>query len=142
MSDSDDEIFDEEYIQNEAPLPGIDSEFREAILEVKKSLNNNIINGPELGTREAQSINRVNDYIKALNEMYVLSLNAQKGINVINDKNLSLFPVESKEKIEIALKFIMEYFKKLDIADRIPYESYVKNSFKDNQFLLHNNFEE
>lgn len=141
-TDSEDEIFDEEYVQNEIPPPEVDKEFREAILEAKKSLNNNIINGPELGTREAQSLNNINEYVKALNEIYLLSLNAQKGINIINEKNLNLFPPESKEKVELALKFIMDYFTKLDFVDRIPYENYVRNSFKENQFLLHNNFEE
>ncbi len=33
------------------------------------------------------------------------SLNAQKGINVIYEKNLNLFPPESKEKVELAIKW-------------------------------------
>jgi hypothetical protein len=136
-----DSSFEEEYIQNEIPPPDIDDEFREKILDAKRSLNTNIINGPELGTRESQDVKLVNDYIKALNNLYILSLNAQKGINVINDRNLSVFPPETKEKIELALRYITDYFKKLSIVDKIPYEHYIRQSFKENQFLLHNNFE-
>jgi hypothetical protein len=74
--------------------------------------------------------------------LYILSLDAQRGIKVINDKNMSDFPPETREKVERALKYITNYFKKLSVVDRIPYENYIRNSFKENQFLLHNNFEE
>lgn len=140
--DSDDELYEEEYIQNDVPPPGITDEFREAILEAKRSLNSNIIAGPELGTRNAQDVRIVNNYVKTLNKLYVLSIDAQKGIDVINTKNLDVFPSNTREKVTIALKFITEYFKKLSVPDRIPYENYIRNSFKENQFILHNNFDE
>jgi hypothetical protein len=140
--DSDEDLYEEEeYIQNEVPPPDVNDEFREAILEAKRSLSSNIINGPDLGTRNAQDIKIVNKYIKALNNMYVLSLNAEKGFTVVNDTNLNKFPAESREKVEIALNFITDYFKKLSVADKIPYTNYIRNSFKENQFILHNNFE-
>ena len=46
---------------------GVSEEFRNAIINVKKSLNDNIIRGPELETRQAQDLNILNDYIKSLN---------------------------------------------------------------------------
>jgi hypothetical protein len=140
--DSDDELYDEEYVQNDVPPPGITDEFREAILEAKKSLNNTIITGPELGTRNAQDIKVVNNYVMTLNKLYILSLDAEKGVDVINSKNLDLFPSDARDKVKIALNFIADYFRKLSVPDRIPYENYIRNSFKENQFLLHNNFEE
>lgn len=136
-----DNSYEEEYMQNEIPPSDVDDKFREVILDAKRSLNTKIINGPELGTRESQSIKLVNNYINALNHLYVLSLDAQRGINVINEKNLSIFPVETKDKIELALQYITDYFKKLNIVDKIPYEHYIRQSFKENQFLLHNNFD-
>jgi hypothetical protein len=55
--ESEEDLYEEEeYIQNEVPPPDIDDEFREAILEAKRSLSTNIINGPDLGTRNAQDI--------------------------------------------------------------------------------------
>jgi hypothetical protein len=140
--ESEEDLYEEEeYIQNEVPPPDIDDEFREAILEAKRSLSTNIINGPDLGTRNAQDIKIVNNYIKALNNLYVLSLNAEKGFTVVNDSNLNKFPLESREKVKIALNFITDYFKKLSVVDKIPYTNYIRNSFKENQFILHNNFE-
>jgi hypothetical protein len=140
--ESEEDLYEEEeYIQNEVPPPDIDDEFREAILEAKRSLSTNIINGPDLGTRNAQDIKIVNNYIKALNNLYVLSLNAEKGFTVVNDSNLNKFPLESREKVKTALNFITDYFKKLSVVDKIPYTNYIRNSFKENQFILHNNFE-
>ena len=140
--DSDEELYEEEYEQNEIPPPGVEDEFRNAMLDAKKSLNFTIIDGPELETRNAQDIKLVNKYVNTLNKLYILSIDAQKGIDVVNVKNMDAFPADSREKVKIALNFITDYFKNLSVADRIPYENYIRNSFKENQFLLHNNFDE
>ena len=135
MSDSEDYEFEgREVIENE----GVDEDFRNAIINVKKSLNNNIIDGPEIDN--AQDLNVLNNYIKSLNNLYILSIDAQKGINVINTKNLDLFPPESKNEIKIALQHIMNIFKNKSIVDIIPYSNYIWNSFKENQFVLNDNF--
>ena len=135
MSDSEDYEFEgREVIENE----GVDEDFRNAIINVKKSLNNNIIDGPEIDN--VQNLNVLNDYIKSLNNLYILSIDAQKGINVINTKNLDLFPPESKNEIKIALQHIMNIFKNKSIVDIIPYSNYIWNSFKENQFVLNDNF--
>ena len=84
MSDSEDYEFGREVIENE----GVDEEFRNAILNAKKSLNNNIIDGPEL--YNTQDLNVLNDYIKSLNNLYILSIDAQKGVNVKNVIELAL----------------------------------------------------
>jgi len=142
MSDSEDyELFEgEKVIENEGVNEGVNEEFRNAILNAKKSLNNNIIDGPELETRDAQDLNVLNDYIKSLNNLYILSVDAQKGVNVINNRNLDLFPNESKNEIKIALQHIMNIFKNKSVVDIIPYENYIWNSFKENQFILNDNF--
>lgn len=140
--DSDEELYEEEYEQNDIPPPGVEDEFRNAMLDAKKSLNFTIIDGPELETRNAQDIKLVNKYVNTLNKLYILSIDAQRGVDVVNAKNMDAFPADSREKVKIALNFITDYFKKLSVADRIPYENYIRNSFKENQFLLHNNFEE
>jgi len=140
--DSDEDLYEEdEYIQNDVPPPDIDDEFREAFFDVKQSLTKTIINGPTLGTRDAQDVKIINKYIKALNNLYILSLNAERGFTVVNDVNLNKFPAESREKVKVVLNLVTEYFKKLSVADKIPYENYIRNSFKENQFVLHNNFE-
>lgn len=119
---------------------GVSEEFRNAILNVKKSLNDNIISGPELETRQAQDLNILNDYIKSLNNLYILSIDAQNGINILNNRNIDLFPRESKDEVKIALEYIMNAFKNKSVVDMIPYENYLWNSFKENQFVLNDKF--
>ena len=119
---------------------GVSEEFRNAIINVKKSLNDNIIRGPELETRQAQDLNILNDYIKSLNNLYILSIDAQNGINILNNQNVDLFPLESKDEVKIALEYIMNIFKNKSVVDMIPYENYLWNSFKENQFVLNDKF--
>lgn len=119
---------------------GVSEEFRNAIINVKKSLNDNIIRGPELETRQAQDLNILNDYIKSLNNLYILSIDAQNGINILNNQNVDLFPPESKDEVKIALEYIMNIFKNKSVVDMIPYENYLWNSFKENQFVLNDKF--
>ena len=119
---------------------GVSEEFRNAIINVKKSLNDNIIRGPELETRQAQDLNILNDYIKSLNNLYILSIDAQNGINILNNQNVDLFPPESKDEVKIALEYIMNIFKNKSVVDMIPYENYLWNSFKENQFVINDKF--
>ena len=135
MSDS-----DEEGVFEGGENIGVSEEFRNAIINVKKSLNDNIIRGPELETRQAQDLNILNDYIKSLNNLYILSIDAQNGINILNNQNIDLFPPESKDEVKIALEYIMNIFKNKSVVDMIPYENYLWNSFKENQFVLNDKF--
>lgn len=135
MSDS-----DEEGVFECGENIGVSEEFRNAIINVKKSLNDNIIRGPELETRQAQDLNILNDYIKSLNNLYILSIDAQNGINILNNQNVDLFPPESKDEVKIALEYIMNIFKNKSVVDMIPYENYLWNSFKENQFVLNDKF--
>jgi len=135
MSDS-----DEEGVFEGGENIGVSEEFRNAIINVKKSLNDNIIRGPELETRQAQDLNILNDYIKSLNNLYILSIDAQNGINILNNQNVDLFPPESKDEVKIALEYIMNIFKNKSVVDMIPYENYLWNSFKENQFVLNDKF--
>ena len=91
-------------------------------------------------TRQAQDLNILNDYIKSLNNLYILSIDAQNGINILNNQNIDLFPPESKDEVKIALEYIMNIFKNKSVVDMIPYENYLWNSFKENQFVLNDKF--
>lgn len=140
MSDSDDLDYSDGFEGSREVIENADitEEFRNAIMNAKRSLNDNIISGPELETREAQDLNVLNDYIKSLNNLYILSLNAQKGI--FNDKDLKLFPQESQDAVKIAIYSIIDVFKNKSIADTIPYKNYIWYSFKENQFVLNDKF--
>jgi hypothetical protein len=138
----DDEYNEDEYEQNDIAPPDISPEFREAILDAKNVLYQTIINGPNVGTPEAQDNKVLKKYMDSLNNLYILSINAENGIKVINDKNLSKFPKDARNKVQVALEYITTYFQKLSVVDKIPYDNHIRNSFKTYQFKLNNDFEE
>ena len=49
--------------QNDIPPIGVSDEFRNAVLDAKNKLYNAIIFGPQLGTREAQSLTLIKTYL-------------------------------------------------------------------------------
>ena len=126
--------------ENETPLSDIDDEFKKAILDVKYSLYSNIIIGPAVGTEAAQSLDIIHKYLECLNKLYDYAFEAQNGNT---SYNLDIFPHESKGLVTAVLHSISEFFKKnTNVADRIPYENYILNSFKKYQFVLNENFED
>ena len=69
-----------------------------------------------------------------------LNSSAQKNVNVINTRNLELFPFESRKSIEFALQMITKHFNlNKSVEDRGPYESYVYNILKKYQYVFKNN---
>jgi len=130
---------DDEYIQNEVPPPEINSEFVENVLKVKHSLYDNIVLSPELGTKEAQSSKVLQAYLKNINQVYILALNAQKG--TITDDSVNVFPKGSRESIKFTLKLISNYFTKNRAPDTIPYSDFIRKSFHEYQFVQNDNFD-
>ena len=130
---------DDEYIQNEVPPPEINNEFIDNVLKVKHSLYDNIVLSPELGTKDAQSQNVLQVYLKNMNQMYILALNAQKG--QITDDSLNVFPKGSRESIKFTLKWISDYFSKNRVPDTIPYSDFIRKSFHEYQFVQNDNFD-
>lgn len=122
--------------QNDTPFSKIDDNFKNALLNAKKSLYNSIIFEPDIGTDEAQSIKLINEYLKNLNELYKLALSAKKGIV---PKDLDLFPYNSRESIGIALNVISMFFK--NNSDTTQYDDFISNCYKDYQFILNDNFD-
>jgi hypothetical protein len=134
-----DEEYEDEYEQNEVAPPEIDDEFKNGVLNVKHRLYENIILGPELGTKEAQSLETLQSYLNNINDVYILSLNAQRGN--INENELNRFPENVREPLRKLLNWMADYFKKNRAPDTIPYEDYVRKSFKEYQFVQDKSFE-
>jgi hypothetical protein len=128
---------DDEIIQNEEPPMDIDENFKKNVVIVKQTIYEKTVLSPELNTDEAQSIDPLEKYSKNINNLYILSVNAQKG--KINN-NLDKFPKETRELISNLLRWIADYFKKNQVADTIPYESYIQKSFKEYPFVQKNSF--
>ncbi len=140
-ADSDEEYYegDEEYVSNEVPPPEIDNEFRNNVLDIKHNLYENIVLSPELGTDKAQSLQALQEYLKNINQVYILSLNAQKG--QVNEADLSKFPENVRGQIKTLLSWLADYFSKNRVPDTIPYEDYIRKSFREYQFVQDNSFE-
>ncbi len=137
--ESDDEYDDEEHQQNEEVPVGIDEKFKNDVLNVKHKLYENIVLSPELGTEKAQNLETVQEYLKNINNVYILCLNAQKGI--INDEELNKFPVNVRDSLKRVLNWLNDYFRKNQIPDTIPYDDFINKSFKEYQFVQDNSFE-
>ncbi len=137
--ESEEEYEEEEYIQNEVAPPQINEEFRNNVLQLKHTLYDSTILKPELGTTDAQNNELLTEYLKNINEVYILSLNAQKGI--VNEEDLKQFPEKVRQPLKQVLSWQADYFRKNQIPDTIPYEDYINKSFKEYQFVQDNSFE-
>lgn len=130
--------YQEDQYQNEVSPPDLDENFKKNVLNVKHNLYDNIVLGPELETPDAQNNNILNDYLKNINKIYVLCLNAQKGI--VYNNNLNEFPEKVREPLKQVLDWLSDYFRKNRAPDTIPYEDYIRKSFKEYQFVQNNSF--
>jgi hypothetical protein len=133
---------DDEYEQNEIPPPTINEDFTNIILNVKHNLYDNIVLSPKLGSNDAQNNKVLEKYLKNVNDVYILSLDAENGreLNDIDNK-LKKFPKESREIIKQLLIWIKDFFSKNQIPDTIPYSDYIRKSFHDYQFVQKKSFE-
>jgi hypothetical protein len=131
-TDSDDN--DSEYEQNDTPPPDIDNDFRNNMLNIKHKLYEKLVNEPE------DSDVNLNNYMKKLNILYVMAINAQSDKMSPRDA-LNQFPPELQQQIGDILVWIQDYFKKNEPCDTIQYEDYIRKSLHDYQFIQHNSFE-
>lgn len=138
-SESDEEYEDDEYVQNEVPPPPLDKQFIENVLNIKHNLYDDIILSPALGTKEAQDNTLVEKYIKQLNNVYVLTINAKKGI--IDESSLTQYTPKTREHIKSILVWISDFFKRNHISDTIPYDNYLHNMFHVYPFVQDKTYE-
>ena len=120
---------EDDYVQNEEPLEELNDDFKNKIQEVKINLYNNTVMLPALGTPEAQDDKLRKEYLKHVNNLYILMLRAQNGKNTFNDKMITRFPEGSREVIIDVLKWIENYFNKNNIPDTIPYSDHITQQF-------------
>ena len=135
----DDNNDDDEIIQNEEVPIDIDENFKNNVVNLKHELYENTVLSPKLNTDEAQSMDPLEKYLENINNVYILSINAQKG--KINN-NLNKFPKDTRVLISNLLSWIADYFKKNEVVDIIPYEKYIEKSFKEYPFVQTNSFKD
>ena len=140
--DSEDEYEEENMIvKNNNPLPELNKEFRDNVLNVKHSLYDHIVLSPDLGTTGAQDNGVLKDYLDKLTPVYIMSIKAQNGKS-IPEEALSVFPESSREAIHVTLRWITDFFNKNHISATIPYSDYIRKSLHDYQFVQNNSFED
>ena len=137
-SDNDSD-YEDDYIQNEVPPPGLNEDFIKNILSIKHSLYDDIILSPELGTKEAQDNSLIQKYVKQLNNVYILTLTAKRGI--IDENSLKEYKPETREQIKNILVWISEFFKKNHVNDTIPYENFLYTMLHEYPFIQDNSYE-
>jgi uncharacterized membrane protein YheB (UPF0754 family) len=135
--ESDDDYNDEDSILNDEPPLDIDDNFKKNVLNLKHEIYENTVLSPVLGTKEAQNNKVLEDYLENINNVYILSKNAQKG-EISN--NLNQFPKETRELINNLLIWIADYSKNNQVVDTIPYVDYIQKSFKEHPFVQTNSF--
>ena len=140
-NDTDSEYEDDEYQQNEAPIPPLNKEFTDNILRVKHSLYENTVLAPELGSSNIQDNDIIQDYLKHLNDVYLLAIVAQNGrINISHNKEkLNKFPPATRDIILNTLEMIEDFFSK-NTPDTIPYSDFIRKSLHEYQFIQDNSF--
>jgi hypothetical protein len=125
---------DSDYKQNDTPPPDIDTDFRNNMLNIKHKLYEMHINEPD------DRDDNLDNYMKMLNTLYVMTINAQKD-KMNPPETLNQFPPELQEQIGKILVWIQNYFKKNEPCDTIKYEDYIRKTLHDYQFIQHNSFE-
>jgi hypothetical protein len=131
--DDSDEDYDDEIIMNETSPQGVNEEFKKKVRSAKRSLYQNIVLAPQLGTKNAQNNNILNIYLNKLNSLYVMAINAQSGRFV--ESELSTFPSQSQAPIKDMIHIIITFFRENNVPDTIPHTDYIRKMLHEYQFL-------
>jgi hypothetical protein len=118
---------------NETPPRGVSEEFKKKVRMAKRSLYQNIVLAPQLGTKNAQNNQILNQYLNKLNSLYVMAINAQRGRFV--EVELSSFPPPTQEAIKDMIHDIIKLFKENNVPDTVPYNDYIRKMLHEYQFL-------
>jgi hypothetical protein len=128
----------DEELLNEEPPTGIDPTFANNVLAIKNTLYDTIVTSPDIEDDESQNNERLNDYLKYINKVYVLATISQNGKK--NTRNMDEFPEETKEYIQRTLEWIEKFFSMNQLPAKIPYTEYIRNHFFVFPYVQNNSF--
>ena len=134
---SDDED-DEEYQQNEQPPKGVDRDLSNHVLTLKHKLYDETVLSPNIDEESAQNDERLDDYLKHVNKVYVLAVVSQNGKK--NARNLDEFPKGAQESIQKTLDWLETFFSTNRTPDTIPSVHYIRNQLHVYPFVQDNSF--
>lgn len=138
-SDSDSDS-DSEF-KNEIPPEGVNPEFANDVLHIKHVLYEDDIYSPQLDTPNAQDNTLLSKYQNHIKVCYILSKDAQKGLNTKNNADninsqLAPFSDNSKSLIIKLIDWIADFFMKNIPSDTLIYTRYLENQFNVYPFTM------
>lgn len=124
--------------KNDTPLKGVDPKFRKGLVDIKNALYDSTVYSKKEGTPESHDMKLLQDYIGQLNHFYMISLDAQKIVNNVNDDSqLDVFPAELRSTIKGILVWTSEFFKKNGREDTQPYSRVIEEVLHEDPYVQH-----
>lgn len=124
---------EDEELQNETPLNGVDPEFRNKLVAIKHNLYDKFVYSPDETSDKSQDINILRDYLNHLNNFYVLTIHAQDG-QVIED-SINTFPLDMQKDIREIVEWIRLYFENNGREDTLPYSRLMVQVLHEDPFV-------
>lgn len=106
-------------------------EFKKSILNAKNKLYNaNVFpsNENEEDKDKIHSVESLGKYRNDLNNFYIYSVKLQNRSNHNDRIDLSVFPEETQDSVNLALNLVKSFFSKNSTPETIPYSNFIQNS--------------
>ena len=135
-SEADSESDSDEDQKNDTPLKGVDPKFRKGLVDIKNALYDSTVYSKKEGTPESHDMKLLKDYIGNLNHFYVISIDAQKIVNNVNDDSqLDVFPKELRSTIKGVLVWTSDFFRKNGREDTQPYSRVIEEVLHEDPYV-------
>lgn len=102
-------------------------EFKESILNAKHKLYDSNIFSINEDSDAAHSTELLKKYRTDLHNFYIYSVKLQDPVNHSQPIDLSIFPEDTRDSIQLALNIIKTEFSKKSMTETIPYRDFIKN---------------
>ena len=141
IQEEEEEEEEEEEDYNDMSFESVSSEWKRLVLDVKNTIYNNVIFGPELESDEAQNIALVDTYRTHLIELNKLCKVIPNRTNTKEQiqKKLLTFPMGTHDIIGELVRAVDTLFRKNQYVDTIPYTDYLDVHLRIYPFLKNDN---
>lgn len=134
--DLDDE--EEEEKRDETPLKEVDPEFKKTLVRAKHSIYEETILKPDEDSKEAQSLELLDEYTMFIQLFYLLAIRAKNG-ELVGSADITLFPESSRKMVEGTLHWIHDFFRQNTPDDTLPYSYYIEMMLRELPFYQEEN---
>lgn len=117
-------------------------EFKESILKAKHKLYDSNIFSIKEDSDAAHSTELLKKYRNDLHNFYIYSVKLQNPANHSQHIDLSIFPEDARDSIQLALNVIKNTFNKNLISETIPYSNFINNLLHVHPYVQRNIMED